>query len=235
MSGFIEWFDANVKAYYLKNLFALDWRVAVTIALLALTGLLLIRGGKMNWNGRAISYAAMCLAVSFVLSTVRRFRMPAGGSVVLCSILPLVAFSLYMGVWRGAVLCVAYGFLQIAQGAWIVHPAQGALDYIVAYAALALGGLVQSVRIPKEWKLPAALALTGVIRWAVHILSGMIFFASNAPAEQNAFIYSAVYNAYLFPEVVLSIILTLVPGMGRLFAPLEYLRFELAADKKSTL
>jgi thiamine transporter len=232
MNGFIEWFDANVKAFYFKDLFALDWRVAAAIALLALTGFLLIRGGRATWNGRAISYAAMCMAVSFVLSTIRLYRMPAGGSVVLCSMLPLVAFSLYLGVWRAAVLCVAYGFLQLAQGAWIVHPAQGALDYIVAYAALALGGLAQYIKIPEKWKLPAALALTGVIRWAVHILSGMIFFASYAPSGQSPLIYSAVYNMFLFPEVVLSIILALVPGTKRLFAPLENLRLELAAEKK---
>jgi thiamine transporter len=231
MNGFSEWFDANIKAFYLKDLFASDLRMATAIALLALTGFFLIRGGRATWNGRAISYAAMCMAVSFVLSAIRLYRMPAGGSVVLCSMLPLVAFSLYLGIWRAAVLCVAYGFLQLTQGAWIVHPVQGALDYIVAYAALALGGLAQYAKIPKKWKLPAALALTGIIRWAVHILSGMIFFASNAPPEQNLFIYSAVYNAFLFPEVALSIILSLIPGLSRLFAPLESLRLELISDK----
>jgi thiamine transporter len=226
MSGFLNWFESHIRGFYLKDLFALDWRVAAAIALLALTGFLLIRGGRATWNGRAISYAAMCLAVSFVLSTIRLYRMPAGGSVVLCSMLPLVAFSVYLGVWRAAVLCVAYGFLQLAQGAWIVHPAQGALDYIVAYAALALGGLVQIVKIPEKYKLPAALALTGVIRWAVHVLSGMIFFASYAPDGQSPFMYSAIYNAFLFPEVVLSIVLALIPGAGRLFAPLEQLRLQ---------
>jgi len=233
MSGFMEWFDANIKtSYYLKKLFELDWRVAAAIALLALTGFFLIRGGRAGWNGRAIAYAAMCMAVSFVLSSIRLYRMPAGGSVVLCSILPLVAFSLYLGVLRAEVLCVAYGFLQLAQGAWIVHPAQAALDYIVAYAVLSLGGLAQYAKIPKKWKLPAALAFTGILRWAVHVLSGMIFFASYAPDGQSPFVYSAVYNMFLFPEVVLSIIIALIPGAGRLFAPLENLGLELGAEKR---
>ena|GEM_PF-333131 len=200
------------------------WYYPVVILLCALVVVALFLGGRQKWDGRSLAYAALCIAIGFVLSTIRLYRMPAGGSVVLCAILPLVAFSVYAGVWRAILVCVAYGLLQMLQGAWIVHPVQGALDYIVAYAVLGLAGLVNYVKIPERWKLPAALVFTGILRWAVHVISGLVFFAADAPPEQGPLLYSALYNLFLFPEVILAVVITLIPGFTRMFEPLKAIR-----------
>lgn len=221
---FSEWFDTNVRGFYLKDLFGMQWYTIVAIVLLLAVGAGLIKGGRQRWGARKLAYAALCVSIGFLLSCIRLYRMPSGGSVVLCSILPLVAFSYYCGFWQGLVACVAYGLLQMAQGAWIVHPIQGLLDYIVAYAVLALGALTAKTPLPERWRLPVGLIVGGVARWAIHVLSGMVFFAQDAlDAGQIPFMYSAVYNLFLFPEVALSVIVSLFPGFGRIFAPLKKL------------
>lgn len=220
--GFSEWFNTNVRGFYLKDLFGMQWYTILTIVLLIALGVGLVVGGRKTWNARKLSYAALCLAISFILSCIRLYRMPAGGSVVLCAMLPLVAFSFYCGFWEGLVLCVAYGLLQVVQGAWIVHPIQGILDYIIAFAVLALGGLASRLPLPKRWRLPAGVLIAGIARWAVHVISGVVFFAQDAiDAGQIPFVYSAGYNMFLFPEMILSAIIAFIPGFNRIFKPLE--------------
>lgn len=211
----------SLRSFYLKDLFALRPLTIVALVLLAALGVGLYLAGKKKWTSRTISYAALCIAIGFALSCVRLYRMPSGGSVVLCSILPLVAFSYYVGVWQGMLVCVAYGLLQMLQGAWIIHPVQGLLDYLVAYAVLAVGGVTRRLNLPERSRLPLALVIAGVLRWAVHVLSGMTFFAQDAlDAGQVPMLYSMAYNAFLFPEVILSALVALIPGFSRIFAPL---------------
>lgn len=208
----------SLKSFYLKDLLGMSPMAMVALALLLLLGVALILGGRQKWTTRRLAYAALCIAIAFVLSCIRLYRMPSGGSVVLCSILPLVAFSLYCGVWQGAVVCVAYGVLQILQGAWIVHPVQGFLDYIAAYGILAVGGLMRYAPMPKKLQLPVALVISGALRWAVHVVSGLAFFAADAAdAGQAPFVYSALYNTFLFPEIALSAVIALIPAVSGMF------------------
>ena len=49
------------------------------------------------------------------------------------------------------------------------------------------------------------VALGGAGRLAAHWLSGMVFFAQNAPQGQPVWLYSLIYNAsYLLPSLVIS-------------------------------
>ncbi|MDO4549585.1 MAG: energy-coupled thiamine transporter ThiT [Clostridia bacterium] len=204
----------SLASFNFKDLINMPWYVICTLVLLvALFAGIMIAGGK-KWTVRRLAYAALCLAISFVLSCIRLYRMPSGGSVVLCSILPLVAFSFYCGVWQGLVLGVAYGLLQMLQGAWIIHPVQGFMDYIAAYAILAMGGLAVKLPVNERLKLPVGLIIAGILRWAVHVVSGMMFFSADAlEAGQAPFVYSAVYNLFLFPEAILSAVIAFIPGV----------------------
>ncbi|MCL1941629.1 MAG: energy-coupled thiamine transporter ThiT, partial [Synergistaceae bacterium] len=163
------------------------------------------------------------IAIGFALSCFRLYRMPMGGSVVLCSILPLVAFSHYAGARKGVVVCLAYGILQLMQGGYVIHPIQGALDYLVAYGALAAGGVRGPRRLPERYRLCAAILLASVLRWIAHSISGVVFFADGANGA-SPLLYSAAYNAYLFPEAILSAALALTPAVRGLFAPLRGMR-----------
>jgi thiamine transporter len=55
-----------------------------------------------------------------------------------------------------------------------------------------------------------ALLVGGVLRFATHVASGVIFFAADA-AGQNVWLYSIVYNlSYVAPSLLLSLVFTLL-------------------------
>lgn len=217
-----SWFDRRVRGFYLKDLFGMSTPALVALIALVLIGVGLIAAGRKQWTARTISHAAICIAIAFVLSCIRLFRMPSGGSVVLCAMLPMIAFSAAYGFGPGLAACVAYGLLQIAQGAWIVHPVQGLLDYIVAYAVLCLGCLAPKLPAGENWRLPVAVVIACFARYAVHVISGMVFFASDAvDAGQAPFVYSALYNLFLAPEAALCVIIAATPAFRRVYGAMR--------------
>ena len=151
---------------------------------------------------RALTYGALCMAMSFVLSYIKLWSMPLGGSVTLASMLPLLWYSNRFGVKNGLIAGAAYGLLQLIQKPEIYHWAQVLLDYPLAFAMLGLAGSVKSLQ------LGSVIGAAG--RWVCHVLSGAIFFAEWVPEGwSNAWVYSAAYNgAYLLAELVLCVVLS---------------------------
>ena len=90
---------------------------------------------------RALVYGALCLSLSYVLSFIKLFSMPMGGSLTLCSLLPLAMYAWAFGPKAGFTAAFAYSLLQVIQGAWVVHPVQFVLDYFVAFTAFGLASL----------------------------------------------------------------------------------------------
>ena len=86
---------------------------------------------------------ALSVALSIVLSYIKLFSLPQGGSVSL-SMLPLLVFALRRGGVLGMTAGAAAGFMHIFLGGYIVHPLQALLDYPVASAALGLAGFFRS-------------------------------------------------------------------------------------------
>ena len=218
-----SWFDEKVKGFYLKDIFRMKPMTAAVLLALLVLGIALLMAGRQKWTARMLAYAALCLAISYVLSCIRLYRMPAGGSVVLCAILPITAFAYYAGVWQGLLVGVAYGLLQILQGAWIVNPIQGIMEYILAPVALPLfGGLARGFKMPEKYKLPAGLILGTLLRYCLHVAAGVLYFSQDAiDAGQAPLAYSLVYNLFLAPEAVLSVIVSLIPAFTRVFEPLR--------------
>jgi len=85
-----------------------------------------------------------------------------------------------------------------------VHPVQFLLDYPVAFGALGLAGLFRGT----PW---LGVVVGGAGRFVAHFLSGVVFFAQYAPRGTSPWTYSAAYNgSYMLPEVVVSVVLTLL-------------------------
>lgn len=160
---------------------------------------------------RVLAQGALCLAIAFVLSYVKLFSMPLGGSVTLCSMLPVVLFGYLYGPAYGFTAAFAYSLLQIVQGAYVVHPAQFALDYLFAFTALGLGSL-----FPKN--LPIGMAVSGLARVACSVISGVVFFAEYAAEAgyQSALWYSLAYNgSTVGVETALCVLVALLPPVKR--------------------
>lgn len=200
------------------ELFELKWyTVAVIIALIVLGVVLYLGARKTRWDSRRIANAAMCVAIAFVLSCIKVYKMPQGGSITAASMLPLVAFSVACGPLQGAIAGCAHGLLGLIQDPYVIHPVQMLVDYPLASGALALGGLVRFIPMKKQFKLPAAVLLGAIGRYLMAVLSGTVFFSEYAPVGQSALIYSLLYNiSYLGPDALICILVAFVPGISRI-------------------
>jgi len=173
----------------------------IAVAVIAALGLILLVGGKTRkqWNAKTIAYAALALALSFVLSCFRLYRMPQGGSVTPGSMLPIMLFSASFGMGPGLIVGLAYGVLQYLQGGYFLNVWQFLLDYALAYAALGLTGIAK--KLPQQWGLYAAMALAAIARALSATLAGYMFW-------DTALWPSLVYNGtYLIPDTLICMVL----------------------------
>ena len=197
----------------------------------------------MNKTKR-LTESAMLIALAVVLEIVGRTvipPMPFGGQLTLVSMLPVVLISYRHGVRWGLLSGFAYALLQMAMGADVVTAAfqpgyfgderligcaivMCALDYLLAYTCLGLGGSFRR-RLPVRAALLWGTVLALSARYICHVASGYILFSGWAewfftqegfPAwgaslvsslSPNAlgFTYSVVYNGmYMLPELVIT-------------------------------
>lgn len=168
---------------------------------------------------RTITYAAVCVALSFALSYVRLFKMPMGGSITFASMLPLMLFAFMFGSRKGIAVGAVYGILQAVQEPWIIHPAQFALDYLVAFGAIGLTGCMRELNVFKG-NMRAQFAVGAIVacafRFLAHYFAGVFAFGVygagyavdyGVSALANEYFYSFVYQClYLIPELAIVIV-----------------------------
>ncbi len=209
--------EAPAPSPIFKKLLEVPWYTWAVLGVLVVAGLLLaLNAKKIRWDSRSLSMGAMCIAIAFVLSCIRLYRMPQGGSITPASMLPLVMFMVACGPLQGFVVGCAFGLLQLITDPYVIHPIQLLVDYPLAYGAMILGCLATALPVDKRWKLPLAALLAGLGRYAMAVLSGAIFFAEYA-GEQNAWVYSLVYNiSYIGPDVLVCMLVACIPGIPRL-------------------
>ncbi len=162
---------------------------------------------RKTWTAKSLAYAALSIALSFVLSYVKMFEMPQGGSVTLASMLPIMLFSAAYGIGPGLLAGAAYGLLQYLQGGYFVHPVQFLLDYPLAFALIGLAGLYKV--LPKNWQswsLYACMVLGALGRALSATLAGILYWET-APWA------SLVYNGtYLIPDTLICIFVAIFVG-----------------------
>lgn len=144
------------------------------------------------------------MALSGVLHLITLYQLPEGGRITAAAMVPVLFVAVRRG-WRiGTIAGVAYGLVVLIEEPFIFHPLQVLLDYPLAYGALGVAGLFR--------KLPVIGVLMGIAgRFISHFISGLVFFATYAPAGMNPALYSAIYNAsYLVPELFVSVVVMFV-------------------------
>ncbi len=175
-----------------------------------LNQVILAEGKKLNTNkpkeytnystSRVLAEIAIFVALATALSQIIIFQLPQGGSITLASMVPILWLALRRGPKIGLIAGAVYGLVQLAVMPQIYYLPQVLLDYPLAFGCLGLAGFFQ-----KRFALAGvAVAITG--RFIMHLISGVLFFASYAPAGMNPWVYSALYNgSYLLPELVISL------------------------------
>lgn len=162
---------------------------------------------------KKLAVSAIAVALATILSNIKVFHFPTGGSITLLSMLVIVLPGYWFGIGTGLVAGVAYGVLQLLIDPYILSPIQLIVDYILAFGALGLSGLFVNAKnngLTKGY-------LAGVIgRYVFSVLSGWIFFGMYAWEGWGALPYSLVYNAiYIFSEAAITVIIINISPMKK--------------------
>lgn len=148
----------------------------------------------------------VALALAFVLSQLKLFELPNGGTVTPASVLPIIIFAMAFGPAWGFVVAIIFSLLQLI-GGYLLTPFQVLLDYTLGYASLGITGfaaLPSAKRVlyknPLKRFANAGVVkaiiftvLSYIVRWFCSVLSGVIFYSEYA-GDMNPWIYSMVYN-----------------------------------------
>ena len=178
------------------------WITFGAVLVLGLIMLVIFRN-RRKWSTQMLTYGALSIALSFVLSCIRLFRMSNGGSVTPASILPVMLFSAAFGMGPGFLAGMVYGFLQALQGGLVMMSVgQALLDYILAFTLLGLAGLAK--KLPESWGLYCAIIIAALARVLCHTLAGILFWET---APWASFVYNITY---LGPDTAICIVLALL-------------------------
>ena len=79
-------------AFKFEDVTLTGWILLVVLIAVG-AALMMIARNKQKWTPQMMANAAICMALSFVLSYIRLFKLPQGGSVTPASLLPIIAFA----------------------------------------------------------------------------------------------------------------------------------------------
>ncbi len=147
---------------------------------------------------RKVAQIAAACGLGVLLSLVRIYRMPYGGSITLEAV-PIYILALRDGPKVGMTAGAILGFLQLIIDPYIIHPLQLVLDYPLAFGLLGISGFFTQLPF-------AGIIIGGLARGSSHFLSGVIFFGEYATQGTPVWIYSALYNgSYVIPEILIAL------------------------------
>ena len=206
-----DWFQTAFKDF--GEFPAWAW---IVVAVLLVGGVIAYRslkgGHKTVWNTKMMAMGAVCIALSSVLSMIKIWKMPQGGSITAASMLPLMLFSYVYGMGPGCLVGALYGVLQFIIEPYFLSLPQMLLDYPIAFGMMGLAGLFSKMD-NENLGLTVGVVLASVGRFVAAVLSGVIFFAEYT-GDQNPWVYSIVYNgSYMLPECIICVILCLAVGL----------------------
>jgi thiamine transporter len=170
------------------------------------------KDGKGQMSIKQISVSALCIALAFVMSNIKLFKLPMGGSVTLFSMFFITFIGYLYGPRVSISAAFAYGLLQMIVDPYIISVPQLVCDYVLAFTALGLAGFFY------EKKNGMIIGyLVGIFgRFIFSVLSGVIFFAAYAPEGMHPVVYSSLYNgSYIGAEAVLTVIVLLIPAVHK--------------------
>lgn len=160
-------------------------------------------------------FAALGYVLDELQSIISKPLFPAGGSIGFAMIAVLIIA--YRRGWLPAILTgLIMGTLDIATSAYILHPAQLLLDYILPYALVGLVGFLKPIFDKQTEKknritwLIVGTVLGGFLKLLSHYLAGVIFWADPnnfvwGLNRMNVYLYAFIYNfAFIGPSIVLT-------------------------------
>ena len=174
---------------------------------------------------RALGEGAIFVALAQILSYLKLFELPQGGSIVV-AMLPIFIYCARWGFGPGMLASFVYGLLQLLLDGAYAWGWQSMLgDYVVAFTVLGAAGLFHK----QKAGLFIGIVVGSLARFLVHYVVGATVWASYMPEEffgmtmTSPWFYSALYNgSYMLADMVLCLVIAAL-----LYKPLgRYLRGE---------
>lgn len=159
-----------------------------------------------------ISESAIMLALATALSLIAFAPWPAGGSVTVFSMLPILIIAYRYGMKWGFLVGSVYGLIQMMLGMNALSYATNAwaviciilFDYAVAFGVLGFGGLFRKLN-NQAIGFSLGVIVACVLRFLCHFLTGITVWADYADGIWPVVIYSLTYNgSYMLPELVIT-------------------------------
>lgn len=177
-------------------------------------------------NTYKLTVCAIMVALGAVLSLIKLWKMPFGGSVTLLSMLPCAMVSIAFGLKWGlaasfveAVIQLAFGITMDGIFAWGLTPGSLigviVLDYLLAYTVIGLAGIFRG---KGYLGICLGTGLSLALRFVSHLFSGAVIFANfeqfvafGADWVGRPWLYSVCYNgAYMLPEILITMVAAVV-------------------------
>ena len=180
---------------------------------------------KKNYTLRALTEGAVLVAAAQLLSYIKLWRMPWGGSITLV-MLPIILYAVRWGLGNGLLAAFVLGVMQFMfDGGFSIGWQSIVGDYLLAYTALGLAGLCRG----KTRSIFTGTLLGGLARFLVHFVVGATVWGEYMPESffgmtmTSPWFYSCLYNlAYMLPNILVTLLV-----FALLYKPLgKYLRGE---------
>lgn len=164
-----------------------------------------------KWSVKMLVEAGIMIALATVLSRIKIYQAPQGGSVTAGSMIPILLFALRWGVKPGILTGATFGILKLLLGGSVFTPIQAILEYPVAFGLLGLAGLysgsLKENGNENYLKISFSIFLAIAGRFICHFIAGVVFFSAYAEG-QNPALYSLIYqSSYLIPEFLISAVI----------------------------
>ena len=172
----------------------------------------------MKKNTLALCEAGIMIALSTVLAMLKIIDMPYGGSVTFAQMLPILIYAYRHGAKYGMGAALTSSLIQLLLGlenfsylplvTWYSIVVLALLDYVVAYSAFGIAGLLKKKLDYKNALLVGAVSAS-VIRYLCHVISGFTAWTAFELPSGAVLAYSFGYNAtYMIPETIVLVAAT---------------------------
>ena len=210
MSLFLE--KVVEDGYVTYNITQGGYALVIVLALIAFATISFFKNadGKGKMSVKQITVSALCLALAFILSNIKLFKLPMGGSFTVFSMFFVTFIGYLYGPRVSISAAFAYGLLQMIVDPYIISIPQLLCDYILAFTALGLSGFFHN----SKWGLFKGYFVGVLGRYFFAVLSGVVFFADYAPENMSPLLYSMAYNIiYIAAESALTVVVLLIPAI----------------------
>ena len=188
----------------------------------------------MKNNTKTLAVCGIMTAMSIVLSFIKIYELPYGGSVTLFSMVPIIFVGYAYGAKWGVACGAVFGIIDCLMGAsgTLAYLTDNVLnfilcllfDYIVAFAVLGLASIFKAKIKSSKVSFALGSGFAVFLRFLCHFVTGWVVWGVYAEdtlsvnefglkiidtfsGQALAAVYSLIYNgSYMLPELIISVI-----------------------------